>query len=404
MPPNPDYPEQAGPSLIYDSTKFDPDNRVLFNITRRVAPERCYFCHTVREVGPGSPEHWQTDQDVHLAAGLTCVDCHRHGLDHAITRGYDGEVSPTSQPARATLTCRGCHLGDAGSDDVTANLGGRHGAPNPLHPGLPTIHFSKLTCTACHAGPWPGDDARQYQTSMAHGLGLSTRDRNDQTPPEIIAPIFGRQPDGSIAPQRMIWPSFWGWLSDGEIRPIPLRTVQKAFRSLPSPPKKDEAAPDVGLSADRIGQALAALQQKRTEQDESVFVHDGRVHRQTSDGELEAFEHPAADPYRWSLAHDVRPATQSLGIRECTDCHASDAPIYFGRISQAGDPAADERPIRVMHELRGDDPVLAWTWGLSFRFRPVFKLFGFLCAGFLACVLAVYASVGLRALLRRARY
>ncbi len=101
QPANPDYPERTGPKLIYDKSRFDVDNRVLFSITRRPPAARCYFCHSYRLVGPGSPEAWQTDQDVHLAAGLTCVDCHRNGIDHMITRGYEGETTPTTPPAAA---------------------------------------------------------------------------------------------------------------------------------------------------------------------------------------------------------------------------------------------------------------------------------------------------------------
>ena len=47
-PPNPDFPEQALPKVIYDRSLFDPDNRVLFDVTRRPSIDRCYFCHTAR--------------------------------------------------------------------------------------------------------------------------------------------------------------------------------------------------------------------------------------------------------------------------------------------------------------------------------------------------------------------
>ena len=31
------------------------------------------------------------------------------------------------------------------------------------------------------------------------------------------------------------------------------------------------------------------------------------------------------------MAHDVRPAEQSLGVRNCKDCHATDSPLFFGK-------------------------------------------------------------------------
>jgi hypothetical protein len=217
LPPNPDYPDRTGPRLIYDKTRFDPDNRVLFDITGRPPATRCYFCHSSRVVGAGAPAAWQTDQDIHLTAGLTCIDCHRNGIDHMITRGYEGEAPPatqpaivppttqpaTSQPARASLSCRGCHLGEADAADVATALGGRLRAPHPQHRGLPPLHLEKLTCTACHSGPWPEMDGHRFQTSMAHGLGLAARTRDDNTAPAIGGPAFVREGDEPIGVYRV---------------------------------------------------------------------------------------------------------------------------------------------------------------------------------------------------------
>jgi len=143
-----------------------------------------------------------------------------------------------------------------------------------------------------------------------------------------------------------------------------------------------------------------------------VYLRDGHQYARTAEGELEAYPYPSAgsnvvDPsigaYRWSIAHNVRPAAQSLGTRGCTDCHADDAPIYFGRIADADDAGADQRPIQYMYELRGDDPTFARAWDLGFVFRPAFKWFGFLCAGVVALILLHYALAGIGAIARRFR-
>ncbi len=288
MPPDPDFPERAGPTLIYDKTRFDPDDRVLFQITRRVPNERCYFCHSTRLVGPDAPEPWHTDQDVHIAAGLMCVDCHRHGIDHNMTRGYEGE---SQHPARVARTCRGCHLGDEGSAAIATVLGG-----HPKHAGLPPLHLEKLTCTACHSGPWPREHVQRVQTAMAHELGLATRQRQAELPPTIVGPVFARtSKEQPITPMRQL--------------------------------------------------------------------DDGRV----------------GASYRWALAHDVRPAAQSLGVRGCEDCHSAGGPIFFGAVSLAGEGR--------MYELHGYDPVLAQLWALGFKTRPAFKWFAFVCVGVVALVL-----------------
>src|SRR5207244_11240622 len=33
-----------------------------------------------------------SDLDFHIRASMSCVDCHRNGVDHMIVRGYEGEV------------------------------------------------------------------------------------------------------------------------------------------------------------------------------------------------------------------------------------------------------------------------------------------------------------------------
>ena len=333
MPPDPDFPEKAGPQLIWDQTRFDPDSRVLLNITRRPSATRCLFCHFTREVGPDSPESHETAPDVHLTAGLTCVDCHRNGIDHHIVRGYRTEADERDDPTVAAFSCEGCHLGVAGAKDPSVALGGHYGAPHPEHKGLPPLHFEKLTCTACHSGPWPEMYAKRFQTALAHGLGLASREREDDDPPHIVAPVFARQHDGKIAPQRLVWGA-----------------------------KRGESA------------------EAKAEKDE-----------------------PDTPDYWWPLAHNVRPASQSLGARGCEDCHSDDAPIYFGRVTDAGDAAADARPIQLMHQLRGDDAAFAKVWNLGFVYRPAFKWFGFICAGVIALVALHYLLNGVGAITRRFR-
>jgi hypothetical protein len=306
MPPNPDQPEAAGPILIYNEEHFDADDRVLFNITRDIPDQRCNFCHTVNHVGADAPARWAAQPDVHTAAGLKCVDCHGHGLDHRTTRGYLGEVDPVYEPQRAALTCRGCHLGEADADVIETVLGGRLNAPHPEHRGFPDLHFERLTCTACHSGPWPQMQTAHFQTAMAHELGLASRERTDTTPPDIAGPVFANRFDGKLAPQRAV-----------------------------------EVATDPNAATTGI--------------------------------------------YRWAIAHNVRPARQSLGIRGCTDCHSNDGVMFFGRVILAEN-------VIPMDEFHDYDPQLAGTWALTFAGRPAFKWFAWICAALVAFVVLRGAS------------
>ncbi len=401
MPPDPDHPERAGPSMRYDKTRFDADDRVLFDVAGKPSNARCYFCHTSREVGPDSPEGWQVDQDVHLSAGLGCVDCHRHGLDHAMVRGYEGENTAHAAPTGPSLTCRGCHLGDEGADAVPAALGGRFGAPKPLHSGLPPVHLDKLVCTACHSGPWPTGQVRRFQTSRAHGLGVASKERTDVTPPEILGPVFVPGSDGKLAPHYMVWPAFWGRMAGDEIKPIAIEAANEAVATA-LPERSAKTHGGEALDPEQVASVLAALAESGDPQAVFVYVSDGRAHRRDASGTLETFEHPVAGAYTWPVAHDVRPAAQSLGSGGCTDCHAADAPFSFGRITPVT-AAQGQRPVELMYELRGQSSAMLQAWATSFVFRMAFKVIGFACAAVLGWVLLVYGLRGTAALLKFGR-
>ena len=426
MPPNPDHPEQAGPKLIWDLTRFDPDGRVVFDLVRRPPAERCYFCHSFREVGADEDADLLETRDVHLAAGLTCANCHRNELDHEIIRGYATEAGERKESELAAFTCQGCHLGAGGAEEAAATLGGYYGAPRPEHKGFPPLHFEELACTTCHSGPWPSMNAKRFQTALAHGLGLASREREDDDAPQIVAPVFAPQHDGKIAPQRMVWPSYWGVFEGERVVILHPDAVKQALKRAQLDRKKEEkTSHDPPLTDEQIQQILALLAEKHP--DAALFrvregvtlvrAPDSRVERHAyvppadDEDEEDAEERKVAEPvdpyaalaapYRWSFAHDVRPASQALGARGCTDCHSDDAPMYFGKVAAQDDPRAADRPVKAMYELRGADPKFASLWNLGFVYRPAFKWFGFACAGVISLVLLHYLLQGLGALSRR---
>src|SRR5438132_13721620 len=90
---------------------------------------------------------------------------------------------------------------------------------------------------------------------------------------------------------------------------------------------------------------------------------------------------PEAQPYEWPFAHDVRPASQSLGIRGCTDCHSSQGAIYFGQVTPVGAFASQNVVTRNMTQFRGESTALAEAWVGSFMGRSLFKLLIFICGG-----------------------
>jgi hypothetical protein len=370
-------------ATTYRENTFDHEKKVSFNITRKVPNERCYFCHSSLDVGEHGSEKWAADEDVHLAAGLTCVDCHRNGLDHNIIRGYEGEDAASQNPLAVSTSCKGCHTE------------GRLGAPVPEHPGIPTVHFEKLTCTACHSGPWPERRTYRNKTSQAHALGTHTVNKSDDALPHILYPVFARQDGDKIAPHKLIWPAFWGTLKEEKVEPLDLNLAKRAVGRSISRAKPRSLGDWPTLTDELITKAFNSLK-KTVKEGEPVYICGGKLYRLNESGELsEPQEHPAAQPHLWPVAHNVRPAGQSLGVRYCTDCHATDAPFFFGEVEIDNPLAAEEVAKKEMIEFQDINSFYAWAFAFSFVFRPFLKIVALGSAGLIGLVLLMY---GLKAL------
>jgi hypothetical protein len=428
------------PETHYDKTRFDEEKNIFIDIIREPANNACYQCHTTRPVGEGAGEKWIHDSDVHVKAGISCVECHRTDLGHDTVRGYVGEKHPTGVDVH-TLSCKGCHL-DQNDGAKRDEIGGRLGAPKPLHKGIPPVHFERMSCTSCHSGPPAATKAGAVQTSMAHAFGLANQTREDTDLPAIVQPVFLDDASGVLTPHRMVWPAYWAWVEGEKITPMDpnevyAKTLRRVLRirsdfrteaskaTLTDDDRKtalgDAASkPDAELTADQktkldallkkksaevfstsVAKVLAELQKTNTKA-KPVYIANGKMYSIGSRDEtkIEGVEHAAAKPYAWPLAHDVRPARQSLGVTGCTECHAKDSPIFHGSVAAVG-PAADDAPVaKAMHELMGEDPKMLAAWEQSFGGRPMFKWLGFATIGAVALIIVLYLLLGLNGVLK----
>lgn len=428
-PPDPNNPNAEGPpepKFDYDLYRFDPQGHVQLNVTRRVPNERCYFCHTAIDTGKsqanGLRQRWRHDGDIHLVKGMLCVDCHRNGLDHAITRNYEGEAKERNDPSIATLTCQGCHYGSGKKDATGTDLGGRNAAPRPQHKGMPAIHFEKISCTTCHSGPYPSEQATSVLTSMAHRLGTESFNRVDDASPAIQQPVFERSPEtGKITPYRVLYPTFWARLNGNDVFPIAPDVLNgsSALRKLFGPKPDNDLQALKPLTDEQVFKALALIADmeppapKTAEKPaatqpttapstaswytgEPIFITGGKAYKRGSNGKLtemdkDSIASQAAQPYRWALAHDVRGAQEALGARGCTDCHASGTPIFDSKVSTVSlltgaSGTTDMKTLR--NEPLGALEALATTYPQ----RPLLIWTGFICAILLALVLIAYAA------------
>jgi len=393
--------QRVRPTITYSKTAFDHDKKVAFNIVRQVPAHRCYYCHSNLYLETENTEKWSADEDIHLTAGMTCVDCHRNGVDHNIIRGYEQESAVSENPLAATSSCRGCHLGEESS---SSPVEGRLGAPVPEHKGIPPIHFEKLTCTACHSGPWPGQKTYLAKTSRAHRLGTPNVNKSPVALPHIVSPVFAKQrgiivaylgralvlEGGKIAPHKLIWPAFWGTLKDRSVTPVDLEDVQQTVGEVFAQIQLPSSGDWPSLTKEHIAEALASLQ--KTVEGKAVYICGGKLYSLDDSGKLcEQEGHQAAQPYLWPIAHDVRPAAQSLGVRRCEDCHSIDAPFFFGEVAIDSPVVAERDSVKKMVEFERLRPFYTKAFAFSFIFRPWLKVFALGSCAVLAVVLLLYA-------------
>ena len=127
---DPDLLKQV-PTVTYQEGIFDTKDNVFFDVSggrRRIAATSAIPTSTSNEHGT---EKWQADQDVHMTAGLTCVDCHREGLgaqhDPRLRgRGQPPIRWPPRPPAKAATSATRTAIG---------RKAGGSGAPVPEAPG-----------------------------------------------------------------------------------------------------------------------------------------------------------------------------------------------------------------------------------------------------------------------------
>ena len=392
----PEPPEKkVPPTITYRKDAFNDKNEVFLDIAREVPDHRCYFCHSNLYLGSEHTEKWSSDEDVHLTAGLTCVDCHRNGIDHNINRGYQNEPAASTHHLAATSTCEGCHLGEKSSSEPVT---GRLGAPVPEHRGLPPVHFERLSCTACHSGPWPAEKTVLTKTARAHRLGTIGVNKSQEALPHINSPVFAQQPNGKIAPHKLLWPAYWATVEDQNVAPIAFDSVTKVIAPVLADANRPASGDWPELTTEHIAKGLKEL--AKSGKGTPVYISGGKLYQLDDSGNVsEEQDHPAATPYLWPIGHNVRPAAQSLGIRYCTDCHATDGPFFFGDVA-VDSPIVEARETKKMIEFQGINPFYAWAFAFSFVFRPWMKIIALGSCAVIAVVLLLYALKALASVVK----
>ena len=346
---------------IYDSRRFDSKNRCVFDVGRP-KNENCLACHAVSEAGV--PSH-SIAGDVHLQRGLSCVDCHKNGIDHRIE----------------TTSCRDCHTGPKGA------------GPAPKHAGIPLVHFEKLSCTVCHSGVTRDGARAQVRTARANRIGIYGRAQWATDIPYVLEPVFVKNAEGKIEPRRMTWPSYFAEIgTNGMVKPIAPDAVAEFCQ---------RGTNDFTKAV--LSKTLNALKAKNPSASYG-FIGHGKlwtVEGEGTNATVVASKNAAADPVSWPVGHDVRPARQARGAApvKCADCHTSDSEFFFGKVVPSG-PITDAEVEPVQQtEFLGLSSAYHAVLGTTFAMRPLFKVFlwsvfGLLCLFGMAAAAVVLNKLG----------
>lgn len=359
----------------YHLSRFDRDNKVSLELLSDAGSGACLHCHSVKDLDSAENSRWLHDEDIHLAAGMSCVDCHRSGIDHHMVRGFEGEEHPAGIEV-SSLSCRGCHM---------AAEGGHSAAPKPLHAGLPPFHLDEIHCTGCHSGPVPDLTGIRQWTSRAHRLGEPSQSRSPADPPRIIFAGIDQDESGKLGPVRRAWPEGWGILDgDGNLNPIPPDTLRRPLRKalrVRSNLIKEMTEKLSDSDADNlIADALLQIEETIEGQGTPVLIMGSRVLARDSDGGLTEMDSDLASAISWPLGHPVRSARTAVGAGGCTDCHSATS-------SWLTMPVGPESPLPVAgtpapRSALDDDVVdrKRWnSWSQLFQGRELGKVYYSIC-------------------------
>lgn len=421
------------PTVAYDLSRFDSEGNVILHIAPQPRNDTCLNCHFKpdwKKRGAG----YSTRTDVHMAAGLLCVDCHAAGSKaadprirgkevHQFGKGDDPSGFVRNDLDDTVRRCEACHLE------------GWRNAPRAAHEWLPPMHMEKLSCQACHipnravksalvqasdvynAAPRispPGkhiwtfyDQEMQFWNHYGELDLFSAHDK----PTNVTQPTLALY-KGKIYPVNRVHSTFVGYEEPGQsgLRQLFMKdffTMWKEHRGDPANKYRQlaeisddngDGAPEVNRP-EEIDALLAACKDYLTgtkfplEGKRLVWVSDSRAYYSSTESrDLPHGEHEAtayASVYKFS--HDIAPARAALGAGGCTDCHCSASPFFDRPVLAQAFQASGGQPRWVPnHQILGLGR--GWIWAGAVREQTLKPLMYLL----LAMLAVVWLAASLR--------
>ncbi len=415
--------------VFYDKTKFNPDGTVSLHIVREPRNETCLQCHAK----PGWKKrgaNFRSRTDVHLRAGLKCVDCHPAGSSatderingkelHQIGKGDDPGGQVRNDLDNTCRSCEDCH-------DT-----GYLGAPIATHPWLPPLHLDKIACQTCHI-PERAVKAAQFQAGDVFNPGprIPTKGKHlwtfygpdmnywnhygdleangyDDKPTDPYKPALTRY-EGKIFPVNRVhsaWPGIEVEGQQGLMQPK-MSDIYKMWTEHQADPDKyselakikddnDDLVPEVN-TPDEIDALIASVSEMLTniqypmEGKKVVWVMDNRVYssgteyREIPIHEWEASAYGNSHKYN----HDIYPAKAALGFNGCTDCHSPDSDFFFASAFTSPFDRDGNPVVKPQYVMMGFGAMDVWpgVWRETYLKSLFYILFVFALLSFAYCI------------------
>ena len=139
--------------------------------------DKCMTCHKKDTAKRGVL--FTAEQDVHIAAGMLCHDCHKIAKDRYSDHQFlKGTAIDTTEPTKeGTMSCVS---GDCHSPQPHFVNNGKKSGTKPAkaaHGSTLNSHTEKVACETCHTGlrPAPALASRQWNSFTASGAPVTTK-------------------------------------------------------------------------------------------------------------------------------------------------------------------------------------------------------------------------------------
>ena len=396
------------PLVYYDKSCFDPDGNVILHIAPEPRNEACLNCHSKPDWKKRG-EAYSPRTDVHMAAGLRCVDCHAAGSKapdprirgkeiHHFGKGDDPSGWVRNDLDNTVRSCESCHLQ------------GWRNAPKATHEWLPPLHMEKLSCQACHIPvravksalvqasdvynpapritPPPKHIWTFYDQEMRfwnHYGELDLFTTKDE-PTNVTRPTLVRY-KGKIYPANRVHSAWVGFEEQSKpglnqlfMKDFFLMWTQHQANPKVNYPELEKITDDNGdgiIEVNRpeeIDALLTAVKEYLTntnfpmEGRRLVWVSDSYAYYSSKERRLLQHEEHEATAYAsvYKFSHGVSPAKAALGSGGCIDCHRSNSPFFYGAVLDEPFDPKDGKPRWIPnYQILGISPF--WIEISSFR-------------------------------------